>query len=152
MDDPVLHRFYAAFKQRDATAMGACYADDARFSDPAFGELDAAQVRTMWKMLLGRSNDLRITYELINADEFEGTCIWVARYTFTTTGRKVRNVVRSEFQIRDGSITRQQDHFSFWRWSTQALGIPGLLLGWTPLLRSSVRHKARAALERAMKG
>jgi ketosteroid isomerase-like protein len=59
MDD-VIERFYAAFDRRDGDAMAACYAPDARFRDPVFGELDAAQTGAMWRMLTGRAADLRV--------------------------------------------------------------------------------------------
>lgn len=148
---PVIQRFYEAFAARDAAAMAACYADDARFSDPAFGELDAAQARAMWKMLLGRSNDLRVKHKVIAEDARSGTAEWHAFYTFSSTGRKVHNIIRSKFELRDGLIVSQRDHFDFWRWSRQALGFPGLLLGWSPMLRGRVRRTARAALERSMR-
>jgi SnoaL-like domain len=131
--------------------MAACYADDALFSDPAFGELNAAETRAMWKMLVGRSNDLRVKFKVLEEDDRRGVCEWQASYTFSSTGRKVRNVIRSEFELRDGLIVRQRDDFDFWRWSRQALGLSGLLLGWTPMLRNKVRGTARAALDRAMR-
>jgi hypothetical protein len=33
-----------------------------------------------------------------------------------------------------------------WRWSQQALGMKGLLLGWTPLVRNKVQQTAAASL------
>ena len=72
---------------------------------------------------------------------------WVARYTFGQTGRPVVNDVRSLFQFDEaGLIADQHDDFDFWRWSRQALGPVGLLVGWTPVLQHSVRDKARAGL------
>src|SRR6266511_3882427 len=35
----LIERLYAALDRADGDAMAACYAPDARFSDPAFGEL-----------------------------------------------------------------------------------------------------------------
>ncbi len=147
----VLRRFYGAFAARDAATMAASYADDARFSDPAFQDLNATEVRAMWKMLLGRSEDLRVKFKVLEEDAHRGVCEWHAYYTFSSTGRKVHNIVRSEFELRDGRIVRQQDRFDFWRWSRQALGVPGWLLGWSPMLRGKVRRTARAALDRAMR-
>ena len=40
------------------------------------------------------------------------------------------------------------DSFDFWRWSRQALGTPGAFLGWTPMLRATVRRKASDNLQR----
>lgn len=146
----VINRFYAAFAAHDAATMGACYADDARFHDPAFGDLDANQVRAMWQMLLGRSKDLRITFTLFREDESSGACEWHAHYTFASTGRKVHNIIRSEFVLRDGLIVQQRDEFGIWRWSRQALGAVGWLLGWSPIVSGKVRRTARAALHRHM--
>ena len=146
----VLTRFYTAFAQRDWSTMGACYADDARFSDPVFPDLDAAGVRGMWKMLLTSGTDLRVTFKVVEESAQRGVCEWEAFYTFSRTGRKVHNIIRSEFELRDGSIVRQCDRFDFWRWSRQALGLSGVLLGWSPLVRNKVRATAAAALRRSM--
>ena len=54
-NEDLIQRFYAAFNTRDVETVVASYADDATFEDPAFGQLDAAEVRAMWRMLLGRA-------------------------------------------------------------------------------------------------
>ena len=77
---------------------------------------------------------------------------WIARYTFTQTGRPVENHVRASVRFADGLIAEHRDEFDFHRWSRQALGAPGLLLGWTPLLRASVRRRARAGLDEFLAG
>ena len=48
----------------------------------------------------------------------------------------------------DDEVFSLQDRFDFWRWSRQALGAPGVLLGWTPMLRGKVRGQAGANLQR----
>lgn len=146
----IIERFYTAFDRRDWSAMGACYADDARFSDPVFPDLDALQVRAMWRMLLTSGTDLRISFRVVYESATHGTCEWEAFYTFSRTGRKVHNVVRSEFGLRDGLIVRQHDRFDFWRWSGQALGASGVLLGWSPLVKNKVRGIAASGLRKAM--
>jgi len=52
------------------------------------------------------------------------------------------------FEFRDGRIAAHVDRFSFWRWSRQALGASGLLLGWTPIIQGAVRRQARAGLDK----
>lgn len=146
----VLTRFYTAFAQRDWSTMGACYAEDARFSDPVFPDLDAAGVRGMWKMLLTSGTDLRVTFKVQEENPVHGVVTWEAFYTFSKTGRKVHNIIRSEFVLRDGLIVQQRDHFDFWRWSRQALGLSGLLLGWSPLVKNKVRGIAASGLRKAM--
>lgn len=145
----VLTRFYTAFAQRDWSTMGACYADHARFSDPVFPDLDAAGVRGMWKMLLTSGTDLRVTFKVVEESAQRGVCEWEAFYTFSRTGRKVHNIIRSEFELRDGFIVQQRDHFDFWHWSRQALGLSGWLLGWSPIVRNKVRAAAAGSLLKA---
>ncbi len=146
----VLSRFYAAFDAHDGAAMAACYAPDARFSDPVFVGLRGAEPGAMWTMLTSRSKDLRVELLEHTADDTTGSAHWVARYTFAQTGRPVVNDIRSTFRFADGLIVDQQDTFAFHRWARQALGTPGLLLGWTPIIRSAVQKKARAGLDQAM--
>ena len=148
MSSELIERFYAAFDRKDGDAMAACYAPDARFSDPAFGELRGEEVGAMWQMLTGRAQDLSV--ELREHDD--ASARWIARYTFGRTGRKVVNDVRATFVIRDGLIAEHDDRFSFHRWSRQALGAPGLLLGWTPILRGATRRQARASLAKYRSG
>jgi len=62
----------------------------------------------------------------------------------------VVNEVRARFRFADGLIAEHRDDFDFHRWSRQALGASGLLLGWTPFLRAAVRKRSRAALEEFM--
>jgi len=143
----LIERFYVAFDERDGAAMAACYAPDATFSDPVFPRLRGAEPGAMWRMLTGQSKDLRIELLEHEADADRGSAHWRAHYTFTQTGRSVVNDVHASFRFADGLIAEHEDRFDFHRWARQALGLPGLLLGWTPLLRSAVRRGARASLD-----
>ena len=148
----VLERFYSAFAQRDWATMGACYHAGARFSDPVFPALDEAQVRAMWRMLLTSGTDLRISYTVLKADSNSGEVRWEAWYTFSKTKRPVHNIITSSFVLKDDRILVQNDHFDFWRWSRQALGASGLLLGWSPMVRNKVQGIAAANLRKTMGG
>ena len=151
MDD-LIQRFYAAFAARDGDAMAACYTDDVVFSDPVFGELRGEEPGAMWRMLTGRAEDLEVRLLEHEAGGGSGRAHWQADYTFSATGNRVHNDVRATFAFRDGLIAEHRDEFSFHRWSRQALGTSGLLLGWTPLLRNTVRKRAAASLERFAAG
>lgn len=141
-----LRDFYAAFDRRDGEAMATLYAPDATFSDPVFVGLRDGEPADMWRMLTSRSTDLRVELPECAADETTGSARWIARYTFAQSGRPVVNDVRSTFRFRDGLVVEQTDAFGFWTWSRQALGTPGLLLGWTPIIRGKVQSTARASL------
>jgi hypothetical protein len=142
-----IERLYAAMDAHDGEAMAACYAPQATFTDPVFVGLANGEPGDMWRMLTARSADLRVELREHSVDGQWGTAHWVAHYTFGQTGRKVVNDVRSELRFDDaGLIVTQRDEFDFWRWSRQALGPVGLLLGWSPVLKHSVRDKARGGL------
>lgn len=146
----LLHRFYTAFSARDGATMASCYAEDARFSDPVFTDLNGAQPGAMWRMLCERGKDLRVESSNIQADDEHGSAHWEAWYTFSATGRKVHNVIEARFTFRDGRILTHEDSFDFYRWSKQALGPMGWLLGWTPMLKAKVQGQAMAGLEKFM--
>ncbi len=143
----LIERFYTAFGRKDGHAMEECYASDVRFSDPVFPDLRGPRAGAMWQMLTEAPGDLRIELLEHDAGEDTGTARWRAHYVFSQTGRPVVNDVKASFTFRDGLITEHHDDFNFHRWSRQALGLPGLLLGWTPMLRSAVRRKAADRLE-----
>ncbi|MGB3525206.1 MAG: nuclear transport factor 2 family protein [Flavobacteriales bacterium] len=146
-----IEQFYSAFQERDWATMGACYHPEAHFSDPVFPDLDANGVKAMWKMLLSSGPDLRIEFEVLEENATGGTVEWDAYYTFSASGRKVHNAVTSKFVFKAGSVIEQVDVFNFWRWSRQALGLKGTLLGWTPLMRNKVQRTAASRLAKAMR-
>jgi ketosteroid isomerase-like protein len=152
LSDELIHRFYAAFDRRDGDTMAACYAPDARFSDPVFPDLRGEQPGQMWRMLTAQAQELRVELLEHAADDASGSAHWRAHYVFSQTGRPVVNDVRASFRFAGGLIAEHTDAFSFWRWSRQALGPPGVLIGWTPFLREPLRRRAAANLERFSAG
>ena len=147
----LLTNFYSAFQRRDAEAMAACYHPEAEFTDEAFVGLRHGGVTSMWRMLCERGKDLTLEFRDIQADDRTGRAHWEAHYTFSASGRKVHNIIDAEFEFRDGKILRHRDRFDFHRWSRQALGPTGLLLGWTPFLKNKVQSTARAQLDKFMR-
>jgi SnoaL-like domain len=146
--------FYQAFARRDAGPMRALYAPDATFSDEAFPGLRGAEIGDMWSMLTERAKDFRLEFRDVQATDTAGSVHWEAWYLFQGK-RAVHNVIEASFTFTpDGHIQTHVDHFDFWRWSRQALGLPGLLLGWSPMLRKTVTTNARQGLDayRAKKG
>ena len=143
----VAERFYDAFMVRDHYTMGLLYAEHATFSDPVFPLLNAKGARLMWQMLLSRADDdFGIEVKIREDTPRRARVDWIAYYTFSSTGRPVENRIHTEMGLSAGKIVRHQDTFSLWRWSRQALGTQGLLLGWTPLVRNRIRTQAAAAL------
>ncbi len=149
-----LKRFYNALAHLDPDTMALCYAPDVRFRDEVFTLDGSDQVMAMWRMLCesaqtsGRAN-WKLNYRVISAGADTGQLQWSAHYRFGKVQRPVHNRIKATFRFNAaGQITQHHDQFDFWRWSRQALGLPGLLLGWSPLLRRQVRSKALHGLNR----
>ena len=145
-----IETFYNAFARLEPDTMAACYADDVAFDDEVFSLRGKRETMGMWRMLCARGTDLRIEYGNVSAGESVGGADWQAWYAFSATGRQVHNEIHAAFRFADGLIVEHIDTFDFWRWSRQALGMAGVLLGWTPWLHGKVRRDAARALERFM--
>ena len=149
-----LENFYTAFARLDADTMAASYAPEAVFEDAVFSLHGHEQVTGMWRMLCDATkakgaNVWKLKASGIEADALTGKARWEADYRFSATGRMVHNVIDGAFEFNDkGLITRHEDSFDFWTWARQALGVPGLLLGWTPWLHSKVRAQAAGNLQK----
>jgi uncharacterized protein len=141
----LIQQLYEAMDRHDGEAMARLYEPNGRFHDPAFGELTGTEAQDMWRMLTGRAEDLSVELIEHTADGDSGTARWMARYTFTRTGRPVVNDVRARFRFQDGRIVEHDDSFPFWRWARQALGPAGIVLGLPPM-SLLVRRRARADL------
>jgi len=147
----LIERFYTAFAALDGDTMQACYTSDAHFEDPVFTLQGREQVGGMWRMLTSATrakgqDAWKLTFDRIVADERSGSAHWEAHYRFSATGRLVHNIIDARFTFKDGLIATHHDTFDFWRWSRQALGPSGVVLGWTPFLRNKVRAQAASNL------
>ncbi len=147
MSVELIERFYTAFGAKDAAGMAACYHPEVQFTDPAFGPLKGWRAAAMWHMLIERGTDLRMEHSAVQAEGETGSGHWEAWYTFSTTGRSVHNIIDSSFVFKDGRIIGHTDVFDFWSWSRQALGPPGLFLGWSGMLRGKVCKTANQGLD-----
>lgn len=149
-NEQLISTFYRAFQQKDYTTMQQCYAENAVFNDEAFKNLNATQVRAMWQMLISRGKDLVVEFKNIQSEGNTASAEWVATYTFSQTKRKVTNRIKANFVIENGKIVKHTDTFNFYKWSSQALGMVGMLLGWTSFLRKKVSEGAMKNLEEFM--
>ena len=139
----LITEFYTAFAAQDYKRMAACYHDEIEFNDPAFGTLNGDQARAMWKMLIERSEG---KLKVVFSDVTSSSAHWEAFYVFTRTGRNVHNKIDASFEFKDRKIIRHHDHFDLWAWSRQALGLSGLLLGYTSFFRNKLQAQTRKLL------
>jgi SnoaL-like domain len=145
----LIKKFYTAFSNQDFVTMASCYHKNIQFQDPVFGILKETQVSKMWKMLIERSKgNIKIEFSDIIANDTSGFVTWIATYNFSKTNRKVINTINASFEFKDGLIIKHTDQFDLWKWSTQAIGIKGFLLGWTPFMKQKIREQAQLTLEK----
>ena len=149
-NEQLIHKFYEAFAQKDFNTMSECYHPEATFKDEAFDLKGSKQIAAMWRMLIERGTDLRIIFSDIQANDSTGKAYWEAWYTFSSSSNKVHNTIDAHFTFKEGKILNHRDSFNFYRWSSQALGITGKLLGWTGFLHQKVRTSAMSGLENYM--
>jgi len=146
----LINKFYTAFQNKDYATMQNFYAKNAVFNDAVFTNLNSAQVKAMWEMLIKNGKDLKLEFNNVKANENAGSANWTAHYTFSGTGKKVTNNIKANFVFENGKIVNHKDHFSFYAWAKQSLGTTGLLLGWTPFLKNKVKQQAMKNLEKFM--
>jgi hypothetical protein len=140
--EQLIHSFYQSFTIKDYRVMQSCYADNAVFNDEVFVDLNSSQVKAMWEMFCKNGKDLQIQFSNIITDENFGSVDWIATYTFSKSNRKVTNKIKANFLFENGKIIKHTDSFSFYNWSCQALGMLGILLGWTPNIKNKVKQQA----------
>lgn len=148
-NEALITKFYTAFANADAKKMSECYHRKIHFIDPAFGLLKEDQVTKMWEMLILKSKgNIKIEFSDIKADDSSGSAKWVAAYNFSKTNRKVINTVTAEFAFQDGLIIKHTDSFDVWKWSKQAFGPMGYLLGWTGFFQKKIQDQALLSLKK----
>lgn len=141
-NEKTIHKLYSSLQRLDHEGMIQCYHANATFKDPVFELNSKEEIAGMWTMLCKRAKEFKLHYDEVWADEETGGAHINASYLFSQTNRMVHNNIEASFKFRDGLITEQIDSFDFWKWSRQALGFTGLILGWTPLLQKKVQSQA----------
>jgi len=76
-----------------------------------------------------RGTDLQLALANIESTGNRASADWIATYTFSASKRKVINKIHAEFKLKNGKIVEHKDSISFYRWSCQAMGATGFLLG-----------------------
>ena len=146
-DERLIEKFFTAFQKLDYVTMNDCYSDDIAFYDPMFELLRGAEAKSMWQMLCTNAKSFSLAFDSIKSLE-DGyyTCNWRASYIFSKTGRPVVNQIKAHIKIENGLITEHSDAWSLHKWSQQALGFSGWLLGWNSFFRRKLQNGARKNL------
>lgn len=150
--EQLINKFYTSFAEGNWNGMTSCYHDDIMFQDPAFGQLTGERAKKMWEMLLSQKNETtKITFANVQTTADIASAKWTAEYIFGEKKRKVINNVTAKFKFKDGKIIEHIDSFNMWKWSKQALGMPGYLLGWTSFMKNKVQKSTNQKLDTYIK-
>ncbi len=145
-NEQLITDFYTAFQNLDAVTMVSLYATNIQFSDPAFGTLNGDDAKNMWRMLCENGKDVKVEFKVTGAESNWVKVHWEAKYPFSRTGRLVHNKIDAMLIIEDGRIVKHTDVFNLWQWSRQAMGLSGLLLGWSSFFRDKLQKSTHKLL------
>ncbi|MEN1785893.1 MAG: nuclear transport factor 2 family protein [Bacteroidota bacterium] len=144
----LIEKFYTAFANGNSAVMVTCYHKEILFKDPAFGALKGERACKMWEMLLAKKDtNTKIHFTIIETNEEKGKIHWVAEYRYGPKKRKVVNQVASVVVFKEGKIIEHTDTFDLWKWTQQALGLPGYLLGWTSYMKNKIQKMTNKRLD-----
>lgn len=131
----LVRRLYGCLDRHQPEEMAKCYHPDATFHDIAFDLSGKERIAAMWRMIC--AGDIRAALESVQAGDATGSATVVDQYTFTDTGRPVRNRIQSEFRFRDGLIVEHRDSCDARAWASAAIGgAAGFLAGRFRFLRA----------------
>ncbi|CAA0143674.1 nuclear transport factor 2 family protein [Tenacibaculum maritimum] len=148
----LIQKFYTSFSNGNIKDMTDCYHKDITFQDPVFGKLKGQRAIKMWEMLLSQKKDsTKVTFSDIKVDTKNGKANWVAEYLYSETNRKVVNKVSAAFTFKEGKIATHTDSFDLWKWTKQAMGPVGYLIGWTPFMKNKIQKAANHNLDTFIK-
>ena len=143
----LLQRLFSSLNRKDDKTMATCYHPKATFQDIAFKLKGKQDIHDMWRMIC--AGDIRATFEVVQADDETGRVRVVDEYTFSDTGRRVRNVIDSRFTFKDHLVVEHRDTCDPHEWAAMAMGgVRGFLAGRVgPLRRLKARRKLRKFVE-----
>lgn len=148
----IIKKFYTSFSNGNIKGMLECYHEDIVFQDEIFGRLEGERAFKMWEMLLSqKKEDTIINFDNIQATNENGKANWVAEYIYGDKKRKVINKVSANFKFKDGKIIEHIDTFNLWKWTRQALGASGFLIGWTPFMKNKIQLTTNKKLDQFIK-
>ncbi|QNJ99169.1 nuclear transport factor 2 family protein [Constantimarinum furrinae] len=144
----IIEKFYEAFTELDAERMIEYYHDEVTFQDPAFGILKGEAAKNMWRMLCEsqKGKDFKVVTSTIEVAEKSAKAHWEAYYTFGKHKRKIHNIITANFEFKDGKIINHIDRFNLYKWSRQAMGAKGYLVGWTTFFRKKLQKRTNLKL------
>lgn len=146
-NNELIEKFYTSFSNGNAKGMIECYHENITFKDPAFGELKGEKAKKMWEMLLSKKNSTtQISFDNVETTKETGSANWTAKYVYGEKNRKVINIITANFKFKEGKIIEHIDTFNLWKWSQQALGLSGYILGWSPFMKNKIQKTTNKKL------
>jgi len=146
----LLDKLFTALRAHKHETMATCYASDAQFHDIAFDREGVEEIHQMWRMICRDETDIKVEFEILEADDRVGRARLFEKYQFGASRRDnekgvpVVNRIESRFEFEDGLIKRQDDDCDPKEWARQAMKghpIRAFLAGRIRLVRSKGADK-----------
>ncbi|KAH8923203.1 hypothetical protein BT69DRAFT_1262631 [Atractiella rhizophila] len=149
-----IEKYQSSHASLDWEGMSSCLSPTYTFSDPAFPDLDERMSKGMWCMFLENRETNKMVVKCGPATK-TGENTWEYDYSvdYVLNSRPILNHMHATLTLSPSTnlITKQVDHFDFYAWARQALGVSGYLLGWTEMVKGQVRTRAKGRLEGFLK-
>jgi len=131
----LIERLYNALDRHDHETMASRYHAAATFRDIAFDLRGRTRIHAMWHMIC--LTDIRASFVVLDSTATSARVKLIDEYTFTDTGRRVRNEIESRFEFADGVIVEHVDDCDPHLWAAMAFGRTlGFIPGRVRMLRS----------------
>lgn len=138
----ILLTFFTAFAKKDLNTMLDCYHKNVIYDDVGFGQQKGEKAKAVWRFLIQNvGENAVISFSDIQTFNNTGYANWTTTYPFGK--RIITNNIKATFHFKDGKIIFHKDEYSLWKWSQQAFGIIGYLIGWSPIFRWLIRWQMK---------
>lgn len=115
------------------------------YDDVGFGKQKGENAKAVWQFLIENvDKNAVITFSNIQTFATTGQVNWSTTYYFGK--RKIKNNITATFRFQDDKIIYHKDDYSLWKWSQQAFGILGYLIGWSPVFHWLIRWQMQQNL------
>ncbi len=142
----LLLTFFTAFAKKDLDAMLDCYHKNVVYDDVSFGKQQQEKAKAVWRFLIKNVGEKAvITFSNIQTSATSGQANGTITYYFGK--RKITNEITATFHFQDGKIIYHKDEYNLWKWSQQAFGFVGYLIGWSLAFRWLIRWQMQRSLQ-----
>lgn len=151
----IVEKFLSCYQKHVYKDMQSCLADNVRFSDYAFDDIQGKKVMAMWHWFCvpypPRKQPIEVPeFTIVEETGDAVVAKYRVKYLYGRDEKPVDYFIKARFTLKNGKIVEQHDEFmsiTEFKFAKMAFGFPAALLALTPLLRIIVKKKAGEKLD-----